>query len=409
MKRIVVKFGGTSIGNLDRVRLCAKAVYKEYRKGNQVAVVVSAMGHTTDALIKAVRASKHAFDKKELDFIMALGERASVRIFAAALRELGVKTRFIDPAQEDWPVVTDGNFGMANVNLAETRRRVQRYILPLMKLGVIPVICGFVGRDRGGDITTIGRGGSDITGFLMSKCLDADEVVIVTDVKGVMTADPNKLPSASIVRKIAVEEMRDLARFGAQVMHPRAMFYKDPHIKARVIHFRHGSLSVDGTTIVGPRESEFVGVKLYKRPLAMLTVVGERMQTTPGILVRTATPLTAGGINIFGVSIGPRSFSVYVADRDTKKALKLMHKAVVENRLMKAVTSEESLAMIIAESERFIYTPGVIAKLTESVAKAGINIIEILSSRASISFFVNWDDRERALKLFKQAMKKIEG
>lgn len=409
MKRIVVKFGGTSVGNLDRVRLGARAVYGEFQRGNQVAVVVSAMGHTTDALIKAAKASKREFSKKELDFIMALGERASVRVFAAALRELGVKTRFIDPTQKDWPVITDSNFGMANVDLAETKRRVRKYVLPLMKRRVVPVICGFLGRDRDGNITTIGRGGSDITGFLMGKCLDADEVVIVTDVKGVMTADPNKLSGARLVKQITVEEMGDLARFGAQVMHPRAMFYKDPRIKARVVHFRRGDLSVGGTIIVGPTESEFVGVKLYGRPLAMLTVVGEEMQTTPGILVKTAAPLSKAGINIFGVSIGPRSFSIYVAERDTTKALKLMHNAVVGHRLMKAVTSEGSLAMIIAESERFIYTPGVIAKLTEPLAKAGINIVEILSSRASISFFVNWDDRERALKLFRQAMKRIEG
>ncbi|RLG57292.1 MAG: aspartate kinase [Hadesarchaea archaeon] len=409
VKRLVVKFGGTSVGNIDRVRLGAKAIFNEYRKGNQIAVVVSAMGHTTDALLRAVNAAKRDFSKKELDFIMALGERVSARVFAAALRELGVDARFVDPAQREWPVITDSNFGMANVDLAETKRRVQRYILPLMRRGVVPVICGFLGRDRRGNITTIGRGGSDITGFLIGKCVHADEVIIVTDVEGVMSADPNKISNALLVGEITVEEMRDLARFGAQVMHPRAMSYKDPEIKARVTHFRRGDLSSGGTTIVGPKEREFVGVKLHGKPLAMLTVVGEKMQTTPGILVRSAGPLSQAGINIFGVSIGPRSFSVYVADKDATKALRLMHKAVVENRLMKSVTSEGGLAMIVAESERFIYTPGVIAKLTEPVAKAGINIVEILSSRASISFFVNWDDREKALKLFRRAMKKIEG
>ncbi len=409
MKRLVVKFGGTSVADIDRVRLGAKAIFNEYRKGSQIAVVVSAMGHTTDALLRAVNAAKQGFSKKELDFIMALGERVSARVFAAALRELGVDARFVDPAQREWPVITDSNFGMANVDLAETKRRVQRYILPLMRRGVVPVICGFLGRDRKGNITTIGRGGSDITGFLIGKCVHADEVIIVTDVEGVMSADPNKISNALLVGEITVEEMRDLARFGAQVMHPRAMSYKDPEIKARVTHFRRGDLSSGGTTIAGPKEREFVGVKLHGKPLAMLTVVGEKMQTTPGILVRSAGPLSRAGINIFGVSIGPRSFSVYVAEKDATKALRLMHKAVVRNRLMKSVTSEGGLAMIVAESERFIYTPGVIAKLTEPVAKAGINIVEILSSRASISFFVNWDDRDKALKLFRRAMRKIEG
>jgi aspartate kinase len=403
-----VKFGGTSVGNLDRVRLGARAVYGEYKKGTQIAVVVSAMGHTTDSLIKAAKASGREVSKKELDFIMALGERTSVRVFAAALRELGAEAKFIDPSQEDWPVMTDSNFGMANIDFTETKRRTQKYILPLLKRRVIPVICGFLGRDREGNITTIGRGGSDITGFLMGKSLGADEVIIVTDVEGVMTADPNRISRAKILETIMVEEMRDLARFGAQVMHPRAMSYKDPNIRARVIHFRHGNLSVGGTTLVGPKESEFVGVRLYGKPLAMLTVVGEEMQTTPGILAKTAAPLSKAGINIFGVSIGPRSFSLYVAEEDTKKVLQILHGIVVGNKSMKSVTSEGSLAMIIAESERFIYTPGVIARLTEPLAKAGINIIEILSSRTSISFFVNWDERERALKLFRQTMKEME-
>ncbi|MDI6884203.1 MAG: aspartate kinase [Hadesarchaea archaeon] len=409
MKRVVVKFGGTSVGNWNRVRLGAKAVYREHLRGTQVAVVVSAMGHTTDALIKAAKASKREVSKKELDFIMALGERASVRVFAAALRELGADARYIDPAQEGWPVITDSNFGLANIDFAETRRRTRKYILPLLKRRAIPVICGFLGRDQDGNITTIGRGGSDITGFLMGKCLEADEVIIVTDVKGVMTADPNKVPGAGVLKTITVEEMRDLARFGAQVMHPRAMSYKDPHIRARVIDFRHGNLSVGGTTIVGPSGDEFVGVRLYEKPLAMLTVVGREMQTTPGILVKTSAPLSKAGINIFGVSIGPRSFSLYVAEEDMQRALKLMHNTVTRHKLMKSVTSEGSLAMIIAESERFIYTPGVIARLTAPLANARMNIIEILSSRTSISFFVNWDDRKDALKLFRQAMKEIEG
>jgi aspartate kinase len=243
----------------------------------------------------------------------------------------------------------------------------------------------------------------------MGRCLDADEVIIVTDVEGVMTADPNRVPNARLIKEITVEEMRDLARFGAQVMHPRAMAYKDPDISARVIHFRHGNLSVSGTKIVGPSGGEVVGVKLYGKPLAMLTVVGESMQTTPGILVKVSTPLSRAGINIFGVSIGPRSFSLYVSEEEVRRAIPLLHKVIVGSKTMKSVTSEGNLAMIIAESERFIYAPGVIARLTEPLGREKINIVEILSSRASISFFVKWEDRERALELFRKAMKEIEG
>jgi aspartate kinase len=239
----------------------------------------------------------------------------------------------------------------------------------------------------------------------MGACLDADEVVIVTDVDGVMSADPAVVREARILRRITVEEMRDLARFGAQVMHPRAMSYKPQKVRARVINFRRWDLSARGTEITGPSGEEFVGVRLHPEPLAMLTVVGEEMQTTPGILVKASAPVSRARINIFGVSIGPMSFSLYVREREAERAVKLVHGVI--GGLMKSVTLQKGLAMITAESGKFIYTPGVIAKLTEPVGKAGINIIEILSSRASISFFVDWENRLRALKLFKAAMQKV--
>jgi len=403
-----VKFGGMSVADGERVRLGAEAVHREYRKGTQVAVVVSAMGHATDELIQAAKTSTGGkISARELDEIAAMGERTSARIFASALRNLGAQARHIDPGEKEWPVVTDSNFGLANIDLAETRRLTQRHILPLLKKRVIPVICGFLGKDRRGNITTVGRGGSDITGFLMGKCLDADEVIIITDAEGVMSADPNKLKEARLLGRISVEEMRDLARFGAQVMHPRAMNYKNPNINAKVIHFRHGNLSANGTVIMGPNEVEFVGVRAYEKPLAMLTIIGRAMQTTQGILVKTATPLGTAGINILGVSIGPRSFSVYVAEEDSRRALKLLHSTITKNKLMKSVTSEGNLALLIAESERFIYTPGAIAKLSKPLARARINITENLSSRASISFFINWNDRKEALKLLRQAMKGV--
>jgi len=407
MRRIIAKFGGTSVGDRRRVLLAAKSVYREHLKGAQVAVIVSAMGHTTDELIRAAQAStKGRISARELDSIMSLGERISVRIFAEALCSLGADAQYIDPGCPEWPVVTDSNFGNAKVNLAGTRRRVRKYILSLLKRDTIPVICGFLGKDSRGNITTLGRGGSDITAFLISSCLDADEVIIVKDVEGVMSGDPNKTRAPRLLPEITVEEMRNLAMYGAQVLHPRAMNYKDPHIDAKVIHFRHGSLSARGTKIVGPGGGE-MDVRLYKNPLAMLTIVGRQMQLVPGILMKTATPLSKAGINIFGVSIGPRSFSLYVDRRQAPRALRMLHEVVKRHELMKSVTSEDDIAMIVAESEKFIETPGIITRLTGPLAKRKINIIEILSSRASITFFINWADSKRALKLLRQTMEEV--
>lgn len=407
MKRVVVKFGGASIGSGELVLKAASSVYEEFKRGAQVVVVASAMGDATDELINAARTSTRGkISAREMDDIMAMGERTSVRIFAASLSSLGARAKYVDPSSEEWPVITDSSFGGARVDLEETKRKVKEKLQPMLEKGVIPVVCGFLGKDKQGNITTLGRGGSDITALLLASCLGANEVVFVKDVEGILSGDPSKVRGTQLIEEISAEEMRNLAAYGAKVLHPRALNYKDPSVNAKVIHFRHGNLSARGTWITGPR-GEWMGVRLHEEPLAMLTVVGERLQEVPGILARVTAPLSEARINILGVSIGPRSFSLYVAKRDSQRALEILHGIVAKHELMKSVTSEDDVAMLVTESEKFIETPGMIAQLTKPLAQERINIIEIFSSKASITFFVGWADRERALEILKQKMKEV--
>ena len=407
MKRVVVKFGGTSIGNLELMRKAAKSIRRERRKGSQVAVIVSAMGHTTDLLVEAAKvATAGKPNARKTDEIVSMGEIISARIFAHTLRDLGVKSQHVDPHSKEWPVMTDSRFGCANLDLKKAEDRVKTRILPLMKKGIVPVICGFLGKDPQGRITTIGRGGSDITAFLIGKYIDADEVVIVTDAEGVMSTDPRKIRNTELLKEISAEELCDLARYGAQVLHHRALEHKYSDVDARIIHFRHANISSKGTRIVGAIKGiDEMEISPYPEPLAMLTVVGEKMQLEPGVLSKVVTPLSKNKINIFGVSIGPKSFSLYVTEKKSQKALEVIHRKVKESKSMKAVTREGGVAMIVTSSEKFIETPGVIAKLATPLARAGINVIEIYSSRASISFFINWEDREKAFKLLKESMR----
>ncbi len=409
MRRVVVKFGGTSIGDGELMRRAAKSVRRERRKGSQVAVVVSAMGHTTDLLVEAANViSAGKPSARKLDEMVSMGERISARAFAYTLGKLGVKAQCVDPMSKEWPIITNSAFGRAKPDLSRTRSLVRKHILPLMRRGVVPVICGFLGRDLKGNITTIGRGGSDITAFLVGKCLDASEVIIVTDAEGVMSANPRRIRGPDLLSEVTAEELCDLARYGAQVLHHRALEYKGRGVDAKVIHFRHANLSAKGTRIVGALSGiDEMSVKLHPETLAMLTVVGERMQLEPGVLSKAVTPLSRAKINVFGVSIGPQSFSLYVTEKRSQRAVETLHRVVRGNRAMKAVTSEGGVAMIVAASEKFIETPGAIAKLSNPLARAGINVIEIYSSRASISFFINWEDRARAFKLLKEAMRRI--
>jgi len=193
MDLVVVKFGGTSVGDGSRIKKAAQSVVNEYMNGSRVVVVVSAVNKTTDELIglsdEAIGAS--LTDKQKAE-IMAMGELTSARLFSATIESLGVKSEFIDPYSELWPIKTDSNYLEATIDFNTTRKNTEG-IMQLVNQGVIPVICGFLGQGPGGEITTLGRGGSDITAFLIGHCLDANEVIIVTDVDGVMSTDPNKI------------------------------------------------------------------------------------------------------------------------------------------------------------------------------------------------------------------------
>lgn len=404
---IVVKFGGSSLEEGERVAAAAECVAKEVKRGKKVVVVVSAMGDTTDQLIAlAKKATRGKITQRELDEIMAQGEILSAKVFSASLSSLGLKAKAITPELPEWPIITDSNPGNARVDFPATEERVRKFLKPMLDKGEIPVVCGFLGKDPSGNLTTLGRGGSDITAFVLSHCLQAAETIIVTDVDGIMSADPSFVKGAKLLPQISVEELRDLARFGMRKMHPRALDFKDPRIKAKIINFRHGDLSAKGTEIVGPT-SKPVSVKLYDQPLTMITIVGENMQTTPGILAKAVSPLSRKGINIYGVSIGPRSFSIYVGEEDGDKTLKILHQVIVKDRHMKSITKTGKLALIVCESEKFIDTPGMIAKLSEPLAREGINIVEMMTSRASISFLLDWENGEKGAKILTKVMEEI--
>ncbi len=410
MRRIVTKFGGTSIENGHLIRKAAESVKKELEKGDtQMAVIVSAMGGMTDDLIMNAKDSTgNDISKKDLDTVMAMGEKTSAKIFAASLRSLGVEAKEITPDDPEWPIITDGVAGNASPNLDITQELVSENIIPLMKEGVVPVICGFLGKDEEGTETTIGRGGSDITAFLIGKCVNATDVILVTDAEGVMTANPRMLDNTKILDELTTKELVDLARYGSKIIHHDALKYKDPDINAKVIHYRHGNLSREGTIIKGESPAiEGAKVEIFPEPLAMITIVGEEMQSTPGLLSDVLDPLGEKGINLFGISIGPRSFSVYVTNEKSNEALELIHEGVKDSEVMKSTTTETGIGMIVTESERFIDTPGIISKLSDPLAEEGLNVIEIYSSQASISFFVDWENRERAYELIEESIEEV--
>ncbi len=402
---IVAKFGGTSIGDGKRIKKAARAVVKEYMQGKKVVVVVSAINKTTDDILEIVnRSIGEAITEKQMADIVSMGEITSVRVFSSTIESLGVKSEYIDPHMEIWPVITDSNYLNAKIDFAETEIK-SREILKLLDQGVIPVLCGFLGKDREGNITCLGRGGSDITAFLLGHCLQAEEVIIVTDVGGVMSTDPNKLQTAKKLDKISVEEMRDLATHGAQVLHPHALRYKDPKINAKIIGFEHGDLSAPGTEIMGPSKDKMLrSTTLNNEPISVIAVVGEEMLTKVGILAELTKTLQDNNINIYGISTGQNSITLFIDRSEADKAHEILHEVVINSPDMSSLSLGREIAMISVNSQDFIDTPGIITKITAPLRKNKINIVEISSSQTSVVIFVDWNDGKRAYEMVRRVL-----
>ena len=204
-KKIVVKFGGSSLADHERLLKAVVAVVNEAKKGTRVAVVVSAMGKTTDVLMTTAKnASNGKLEKKDLDDILSMGERTSIRIFSTALRTNAAESCYFDPIDNNWPIITDSAFQNANPILKDSEKNIRECILPIMERGVIPVVAGFLGKTKDGKITTLGRGGSDTTAFILAEALGADEIVLVTDADGIMSGDPKIVSNPEHLREIDV-------------------------------------------------------------------------------------------------------------------------------------------------------------------------------------------------------------
>ncbi len=401
--RIIVKFGGTSVQNPERVKKAAMSIIQQVKKGYETVVVVSAMGNTTNTLTSLLKDStKEKIEDKDYADFVSMGERISARILSATIKSMGFSSQYFDPADEKFPIITDNNFNDAKILPEESKEKCQNYLIPLLRKGIIPIICGFLGRNHeDGNITTLGRGGSDITAFALGNFLDADEVVIVTDAAGVLSADPRIIEKPVTLKKISVEEMGILAEGGAKVLHPRALKYKTDKMKAKIIHFQNGNLDEAGTEIIGAFKSKLI---LSEKKLTMLTILGIDIFNTPGILKKIISPISEEGISLYGISIGTQHVGLYILEKYSQKSYDLIHPIIIGNKNLKSVTLKKEIALIIARSRDFIETPGIIERITRPLAENSINIIEMSTIKTDILIFLDWKDREFAYSIINKSL-----
>ncbi len=385
--RVVAKFGGTSLGSGDRINRAADSIAAAVEAGHEIAVVASAMGNTTDELLEEIEFEAEDRDRAE---IVSMGERTSVRILKAALAARGVNAIFVEPGADDWPVIANE---LGEVDVEETQRRAGELADDLDH--VVPVITGFLAQNIDGEITTLGRGGSDTTAVMLGRYMDADEVVIVTDVEGVMTGDPRVVEGARNVGRITVDELRNLSFRGAEVVAPSALSYKDDDLDVRVVHYQHGDLLTGGTLIEGQFENL---IDMQDEPLACVTVAGRSIRNSPGILADLSQALREAEINIDAVASGMDSVTFYVGENVAEEAENLLHEKVVDDQALSSVTVDDEIAVIRVTGGELPNRPGVIQDIVQPLAEAGINIHDVITSATSVAIFVAWDDREETLE-----------
>jgi aspartate kinase len=405
LRRIVVKFGGSSLADKERIAKAARLVSKEAAKGTRLVVVVSAMGSMTDQLIGLVNHdSAKAPDKTDLDDVLAMGERTSVRIFATALKVEGLEARYFDPTDADWPIITDDDFSNANPILELCLQKVREHVVPLLDWGTIPVIAGFVGRSTGGKISTIGRGGSDTTAFIIAKAIGADEVVLVTDADGILTADPKIISNARKLTRIEVGTLVGLADSGTKFIHRKALKYKDPDIPVKVINQNRDDLEAEGTIITGGISGEVEVTSASSIPAMAITITGKAISENPEILANIVREIRKHSV-LDGLSANFDSVIFYVPESSQRALLTSVHDLVTGCNETLAMAVKTNLAFLKVKGVGLEDTPGIIGRISERLRDKGINIFGILTLASSILVFVSWDEKEMALNLIRQVVK----
>ena len=393
MLKKVLKFGGTSVGSIDRIQHVANIIKKEHDSGNQIITIVSAMSGKTNELVKLSQEVNKDFDKRELDVLLSSGEQVTCALLAGALISKNLKAR----SWMNWqiPILTEGehsNSRIININTT----KINNYI----KNGVA-IIPGFQGISRDGDITTIGRGGSDATAVALAKLLDADRCEIYTDVDGVFSTDPNKIPVAKKIDKISYDEMLELSSLGAKVMQSSAvqtaMIYDIP------LEVKSTFTDRKGTKIFYQENLDYsksvTGVA-YSKDDAKITLLG--VEDKPGVAANIFEPLHKAQINVDMViqNISPdqkKTDITFTIKRDdllkTKEILKNNKKISY-----KGFTQNEKVAKVSIVGAGMVSTPGVTYKMFKALADEKINILAISTSEIKLSVIINEDNTLKAVK-----------
>ncbi len=394
MVKKVLKFGGTSVGTVERIQHVANIIKKEHSLGNKVIAVVSAMAGKTNELLKFSREISEEFNKRELDVLLSSGEQVTCALLSGALIDLNIKAK----SWLNWqiPIVTDG----AHTNARIINIHIEKINKFLDDKGVA-IIPGFQGISKNGEITTIGRGGSDATAVAVAKIFNAETCEIYTDVDGVFSTDPNKIPVAKKIDKISYDEMLELSSLGAKVMQPSAvqtaMMYSIP------LEVRSTFTDRKGTKIFSQENIDYTksvtGVA-YSKDDAKITITG--VEDRPGVAANIFEPLSKAQINvdmvIQNISSDQKTTDItFTVKRNdvfrTKQILKENNKIRYND-----IIQNDKVAKVSIVGAGMVSTPGVTYRMFRALSDEKINILAISTSEIKLSVIIEEDNTLRAIK-----------
>jgi aspartate kinase len=464
--RLVLKFGGTSLASAKQIKAVAKFVHVVSKK-NQVAIVCSAVNDVTDQLIQisefiqkgnkeAAKAALARLKKqhqqlakdsisnakvrnrlvekldadleeldgllhgmmllgevtpRSLDYLISFGERLSIGIVSHSLQDL--KSRSLDLTGKDVGIVTDSNFGSSKPLMDTTRLRVSANLEPLFSKNIIPVIGGFAGADQHGHITTFGRGGSDYTATIIASCIKADEVWLMSDVDGLMTADPKIVKNAKVIPEVSYVEAMEMALFGAKQIHPRSF---EPLLTKKIPMRIRNTFNVNnpGTLVTAtPDESTKKTVKCVSviRHNGLIDMRGGSMVGAPGTAATIFSALAKAGINIMMISQSPSesSISIVVKKNDLDRAVNTLEMNLLGKIIKKIdVTADVAIIALIGSGMRG--TVGVASKVFGAAARKKVNVMMIAqgSSELNLAFVVKDSDCEAVVRALHEEFKLVD-
>ncbi len=458
MKKVVMKFGGTSLASGENIRRIANLIKNYVEQSYTIVVVVSALKGVTDKLVEASEKAKNGkrdyihklqqeiaekhftvareavennviqeeveevlratvdelervltgivylgeLTPKSRDYVLSFGERLSTPIVYGTLKDLGLKTKWY--TGKDAGILTDSSFGEANPLINVTKHQIRGRIEPLSKKGYIPVVTGYRAATQDGLTTTLGRGGSDYTATIMAAALDVDEVWIWTDVDGLMTSDPKVVPSAKMMPELSFQEAMEMTIFGAKAMHPKAL---EPAMEEDIpVRIRNTfNPKNPGTLIVKKQkikpEDVVKAISLVK-DLALVNVSGAGMVGAPGTAAKVFDILGKNNINILMISqsVSEANISLVIQRSLLERAISTLEIALLGRGLIREVTTEDDICVVAVVGAGMKGTPGVASRVFTAISRKGINVRMIAqgSSELNISFVVKEIDGENAVR-----------